>query len=260
MKCGILIIGSLLWDDSNERPAWRAARLKMDSQVPVRAPFYYGRKSGEQRGHTFTMTFATAQASSQGIIVPCVADISNIEGLIAEAKALWKAEDANPKDGQIHKSWGCVGALFNPRVKDQKLAADWASHFRTVKAQRVSIVDDDGRLGMAWPVTLDGKPADFDVILATANKPEADRPAASAVADAWIAQNGGHERYFFENVRHGIRTPDDAEIWRRIHERLPSWLKPEAHKEAVDILRAERAAGDLIEPCAPTASRQGDVG
>ena len=242
MRCGILIIGSLLWDDSNQRPAWRAARLKMDAQVPVRAPFYYGRKSGEQRGHTFTMTFATGQPSAQGIIVPSVAEISNIKGLIEEANALWRAEDAHAKDGQTHKSWGCVGALFNPRIKDQKLAADWANHFRTVKAQGVSIVDDDGRLGMAWPVTLDGAPADFDIILATANKPETDRPTASDVADAWIDQIGGHEKYFFENVRHGIRTPDDAEIWRRIHERSPSWLKPGEYKEAVDILRAERAA------------------
>lgn len=240
MRCGILIIGSLLWDDSNDRAAWREARLKIVSQVPVRAPFYYGRKSGEKRGHTFTMTFGTGKSSAQGIIVPCVAKIAGIADLIEEANALWRAEDANATAGQIYKSWGCVGALFNPKVTDQKLAADWADHFRRVRAQGVSVIGADGRLGIPWPVTLGREPADFDVILATATKPEADRPTARDVADAWIAQTGGHENYFFENVLHGIRTPDDGDIWCRIQERSPSWLKPEAHKQAVDILRAER--------------------
>lgn len=188
------------------------------------------------------MTLGTGKASAQGVIVPCVEEISGIAGLIEEANALWKAEDAYAEDGQIHKEWGCVGALFNQKMKDQKLAADWAHYFREVKAQRVSIIGEDGRLGMAWPVTLDGAPVEFDVILATATKPQADRPTAEDVANAWIAQTGGHEEYFFENVRHGIRTPDDADIWRRIQERSPTWLTPESHKQAVGILRAECGA------------------
>lgn len=241
MRCGILIIGSLLWDDKNDRPAWRQARLDIGSQVPVRAPFYYGRKS-EKRGDTFSMSFGTGKPSAQGIIVPCVAKIAGIAELIEEAKALWRAEDAKANAGQIHKSWGCVGALFNPKVTDRKLASDWSDYFRRVDAPGVSVIGADGRLGIPWPVTLGGKPADLDVILATATKPEADRPTARDVADAWIAQTGGHENYFFENVRHGIRTPDDGDIWCRIEEQSPSWLKPEAHKQAVDILRAERVA------------------
>jgi hypothetical protein len=54
-------------------------------------------------------------------------------------------------------------------------------------------------------------------------------------------QCGGWESYFFENVRHGILTPDDGEIWRIIEEQSPCWLNSKKHKKAVDILRSERA-------------------
>jgi hypothetical protein len=47
----------------------------------------------------------------------------------------------------------------------------------------------------------------------------------------------GHERYFFENVRHGIRTPDDQLIWQRIEQKNPPWLHKAAYAEAIAIFR-----------------------
>ena len=54
-----------------------------------------------------------------------------------------------------------------------------------------------------------------------------------------ICQDQGHESYFFENVRYGIRTPEDRLIWQRIEERRPRWLEGPAYGDAVAILRAE---------------------
>jgi hypothetical protein len=66
-----------------------------------------------------------------------------------------------------------------------------------------------------------------------------DVATARTIADAWLSQSQGYESYFFNNVQHGIRTADDLEIWRRIEDRLPRWIKSEAYREAIEILRAE---------------------
>ncbi len=62
----------------------------------------------------------------------------------------------------------------------------------------------------------------------------------------------GYERYFFENVRHGIRTPEDLNIWRRIAERSPEWLKEPGYAEVVSLLKSEAAHG-----CPPSFSGRG---
>lgn len=243
MRCGILIIGSLLWDDgkTGERAAWRAARLDVGARTPVRVPVHYGRESGS-RGNTYTMAFRPGESSAQAVLVPCAAKSETAEMLVAEANALWQAEDANAKPGALHKPWGCVGALFKQETASVSLAVEWTAHFRKVNAQCVSLINADSLLDINWPATLDGQPADFDVILGTATRPETEPATAPAIADAWADQHGGHENYFFNNVKHGIRTPDDLDIWRRIEERSPPWLNSAAYEEAIDILRAEAKA------------------
>ena len=241
MRCGILIIGSLLWDNKkNGRADWRQTRLNVADRVFVKAPFYYGRKS---RSKTFTMVLRTGEPSARGVLVPCAKEFENIDDLIEEAKTLWQAEDPKATPGCICKSWGCIGALFGPKLANSNLMEGWIKFFRKEKGQCLPVVDSDGKLKIPWPNIMDGQPADLDVILATATKPNVELPpTAQAIADAWIEQCGGHERYFFNNVQHGIRTSDDSEIWRKIEERSPRWLKAEAYKEAIEILRSEETA------------------
>lgn len=242
MRCGVLIIGSLLWDNKTDgREAWRKTQLNVADKVSVKAPFYYGRKSCS-RGNIFTMVFGTGEPSARGVLVPCAKEFEKIDGLIEEAKFLWKAEDPKAKSGCIHKPWGCVGALFRPKLANSDWMEGWTDHFRKVKDRCVSVVDSDGKLSIPWPNTMDGQPADIDVILATATKPDAEQPTAQAIADALISQCNRNECYFFNNVRCGIRTSDDSEIWRKIEECSPSWLKAEAYKEAIEILRSEETA------------------
>lgn len=233
MRAGILIIGSLLWDNC-QRQAWRRSRLRVDRGVHVSAPICYGRRAAS-RGNTFTMTFVTDVAQGQAVLVPCIASIAGVGGLVSEAQALWKAELSTAAPESICASWGSVGVLFAPTV-GAELRAGWEAYFRS-HASPVAPVDEAGLLRIAWPVTRQGKPADVEVVLATATKAEVTRPTVTAVADAWTDQNAGHERYFFENVRHGIRTPEDHLIWQRIEHKNPSWLREGTYAEAVALLR-----------------------
>lgn len=241
MRCAILLAGSLLWDSgkNGERDAWRETRLTLANKVQVKAPLYYGRKS-QSRGNTFTMTLGTDDSLARGILAPCTASIDTIDELMDEISALWLAEAPTAPRGSFHKGWGCVGALFGTNATKSGLADQWKTRFHAAKSTPPSAIDADGRLNIPWPRTVDDQPiTDFDVILATATRPEGARPDAATIAKAWIEQDGGHERYFFENVRHGIRTPDDGDIWQIFEERTPRWLKPGAYEQAVDILRAE---------------------
>jgi hypothetical protein len=81
------------------------------------------------------------------------------------------------------------------------------------------------------------------MILATATRPEQQQPTPTDIADAWVTQSGGHERYFFENVRHGIRTPEDGAIWKRIEAQSPSWLSNPAYAQPIALLRSEVTDG-----------------
>jgi len=235
MRTGILIIGSLLWDNC-QRDTWRRARLRVDRRLHVKAPIYYGRRS-TKRGRTFTMTLEPDGALGRAVLVPCGSTIASPAGLVAEAEALWKAEQSTAVATGIGASWGCVGALFAPTVTAE-WRAGWATYFRS-HASPVPPVDGAGTLRIAWPVTAGNRPTDVEMILATATRADATRPPATEIADAWIDQNDGHERYFFENVRHGIRTPVDGDIWKRIENRNPGWLRDEKYAEAIALLRAE---------------------
>ena len=245
MRTGILIIGSLLWDNGH-RGAWRESRLCVQDKVYVKAPIRYGRRS-TSRGNTFTMTFGIDDTLGQAVLVPCVTGVGEVAGLVAEAEALWKAEEPFAAANSIGGPWGCVGVVFRTENTQADWLATWRNHFRS-KASAIPPVDDQGILRIPWPVTTaEGRPAEVGAVLATATKAEAKRPTATEIADAWIDQRYGHERYFFENVRHGIRTAEDGLIWRRIEERAPCWLRSGEHAEAVELLRA-KAAGRLTSP------------
>ena len=242
MKCGILIIGSLYWDDEPGRIDWRERQLKMAESIRVRAPIYFGRKS-RSWGYTYTMTLRQGDPTGWALLLPCQRRIQTIEDMNVEAEELWKAEAIEPKSGRFGASWGVVGALFGNDEARESLAPAWKSCFQADGRKGLSVVGDDGVLNIKWPETEDGAPANLDVILAAATKPEeSEPPGPDKVADAWIHQSEGHERYFFQNVRHGIRTSDDGEIWRRIEERKPDWLKCEKYANMIATLQTNAAS------------------
>ena len=185
------------------------------------------------------MTFADDGALGQGLLVPCRANFLDAAAVVVEAQELWRPEKRGAAGCSISGAWGCVGLVFRDQPVPAPWLRTWAEHFHR-NACPVPPVDADGLLGIPWPVMPACSPvSDVRVLLATATKADATRPSAEEIADAWVCQDQGHESYFFENVRYGIRTPEDRLIWQRIEKRRPRWLEGPAYGDAVAILRAE---------------------
>jgi len=182
------------------------------------------------------MTIGIEGSLGQAVVVPCRTTLADVAALLAEAEALWQAEQPGARAGKISASWGCVGVRFHDEPPPTDWFNAWAERFRA-KASPVAPVNHDGLLEIEWPAVAAA--IAVDVILATATRSDENLPRPEDIADAWINQDQGHERYFFENVRCGIRTPEDLLIWKRIEERRPSWLGRNVDAEAVAILRGE---------------------
>jgi hypothetical protein len=132
LSIGILIIGSLYWEQDDVRLAWRE-RLRMEDAVDVDAPIRYGRIS-ENRGNTYTMVFARGCPPGRAKAVPCLNAASTAEELITEAEHLWAAECRAPMNGRISANWGCVALTANPqRAIHAEILAGWAARVRRAR-------------------------------------------------------------------------------------------------------------------------------
>lgn len=128
LKGGVLIIGSLLWQDylnkqgDDIRKTWRSEHLLTDNKNMVKAPIRYGRYSDNSK--VFTMTFSktvTKNKFETAYFVPLSKPfITTIEELFKEATALSNAEGMN---GNFANSWASLGILFNENRIDKKLKA-----------------------------------------------------------------------------------------------------------------------------------------
>ena len=227
LTAGVLIIGSLFWDSEQGRPAWREARLDMVSAQSVTAPIRYGRLSGKGRGHTYTTVFSRLAGIGHGKAVRCSRPIATPADLLAEAEALWKAEQPGANAGRIADYWGCVAVLCNPERKlPEDLLKAWTDRIRaepnsgnvTQTKAEGRLIDENGRLLIAWPTCVDrGVPLRFDLLLVTANDPEIstarpDYPDVATIVGAWNGATAKHAEYFWKNAENAIHTFQDDEI------------------------------------------------
>jgi hypothetical protein len=240
MRCAILIIGSLFWDESVEREAWRSNRLCLRARESVKSPIEYGRRA-RRWGNSYTMTFVDDSPAGLAVLVPCASSMCRFEDLIEEAYHLWQVEQHGVSRRCLGADWGCVGAMFRFGISLDWHEA-WTEAFQR-KSSPIPPVGPDGILNIPWPTLPNGMLADFDVILGTSTRRESTRPTANMIADAWVHQSHHHERYFFENVKSGIRTSKDLDIWMRIEEQSPPWINQSIYGEAMNILRNEVEIG-----------------
>jgi hypothetical protein len=241
MRTGILIVGSLWWDTREERTKWREESLLLKEAIRVKAPLRYSRRS-QSRGGTFTMVLSTTGGYGEALIVPCRNEASTLDALVTEAEHLWAAEQPGAAAGSISAAWGSVGVRFRDESVACYVVEGWADHFAN-NGKAVPPITTTGKLNIPWPFsgTTDAVTT-LDLILATATQAESTPSTPEKVADAWIEQDEGQEAYFFENVRYGIRTPEDVAIWRRIEQRKPEWLSNSQYSDVVEILRAEASS------------------
>jgi hypothetical protein len=225
---GILVIGSLYWEDDNIRQAWRRDRLRMQEAVDVRAPIRYGRIS-EGRGNTYTMVFSRGCEPGQAKVVPCQDEVRTPADLVEEAEHLWAAERKAPRNGRINAGWGCVTLLPNPhREIHAEILNGWAARVARARAKPYGnvwqapgegvLVNERGILQIAWPTSIaDNSPVALDLLLATATEPTSEGSprryaTAEEIAAAWRKDREDNVRYFRNNVQCGIRTFDDEAL------------------------------------------------
>ena len=224
VQIGVLIIGSLYWDKSEPRAAWRNERLDFEREERVRVPIRYGRRS-TTRGDTYTMVISSGLAEQdfgEACAVPCASD-----DLFSEAEHLWAAERDVPDgaDGTMAKGWGCVGFLEHPNGRvDGEERKRWTNRVQGKPCygslphgrNERSAVDNSGFLSIDWPKTLNGSLLEWDVLLATATRPTLDNgeyPSSRDIAQAWQTTKGQAEvKYFWENRNNGIKTFQDDEL------------------------------------------------
>lgn len=220
LRIGVLIIGSLLWDDEQGRLAWRKDQLRLDEAVAVRVPIRYGRKA-KGRNDTYTMVLSRKAPLGTAQVIPCQGKGSE---LFEQAIHLWCAESGEQATREISATWGCVALLARENRVPQQQLEKWAlqvsskSIYKTLRHahDEEELVSSSGLLLIDWPKRVDNdEPVDLDVLLATTNEPELlgdppDYPKANDIATAWL-QNG-HEYYFRNNRERGIHTFEDEQI------------------------------------------------
>ena len=218
LSVGVLIIGSLYWDQTGGRDGWRATRLQREHGWLVKAPIRYGRLS---QNKTYTMVFAELGEGQlgQARVLQCRNSVSSIQELVIEAEWLWAAERRNSQRLGISSDWGCVALLCNPGSEiQQELLDGWARHvgfnYRADSGRRV---DSRGILQIDWPLLSDDTgPVPLDMLLATSNNPTGHLPSVEAIAEAWKLHG---DNYFRKNRAHSIYTFEDDALARVLDQR-----------------------------------------
>jgi hypothetical protein len=230
LKGGVIIIGSLLWQDylhkkdDDIRRNWRENHLDVDNRIPVKLPIRYGRKSGKAGSEIMTMVFSNRMARKYGFgfIVPLKKRITSRDELLDEAVALSAAEGM---EGDFIRPWGILTYLLNDSLVDANQKKEIVRVFKLRKnaefdaldyrvGRERSCVTNSLKLNINWvtPI-LDGdrpKIEQLHFLLATATKPMEHLPSPKEIAET--IKSDSNRKYFLNNLRNGIITREDFEI------------------------------------------------
>ena len=198
---GVLIVGSLLWEESEIRDKWRLQCLDLKQRQLVSLPIRYGRIS-TTRNCTYTMVFSseckTQENLGTGVFIPFTVNPINFEQLEVHVKRMISAEFNKEKNlSSQNWDWGAMGISFNPNVQsdDSKVGKE------------TSVISKAGILSIDWQ-NLHEK---IDFVIATVIKPELKNyPTVKNIADRIVVNE--YDKYFRENRREGIITFQDLEV------------------------------------------------
>lgn len=231
INAGVLIIGSLFWQDyldqkgDNIRLNWRNSRLAIDDKIAVKVPIRYGRISASGIP---TMVFSNKMKNKLGFgyVVPFKSVINNYEELLCETMALSAAEGMK---GNFVRNWGVLAYLMNEGKINVNTKKEIIKLFKQRKNQSFDpneykvgrekpCVTMSLKLDIIWLKTLSSsdqaKLDQFDCLFATATNPENKLITINEIATGIRADND--RRYFLNNVSNGIITYEDFEIARAI--------------------------------------------
>jgi len=128
LQGGVLIIGSLLWDEEKGRPQWRTERLTENNAQAVAVPIRYGRFSNGRGAYTmvFSRLCYRHKVLGQGVVVPFTRLIATFDDLRIEVERLDAAEGMDGNWG-----WGAIGLLKNASSKfPEHFLEQWTAYFK----------------------------------------------------------------------------------------------------------------------------------
>jgi hypothetical protein len=229
LKGGVLIIGSLYWQDYRDNPTdnirinWRKAQLDMQNATNVSVPIKYGRFSGkiEDGVQTYTMVFDNTLEPSQygsAKAVPFKNQPQIWVELENEVIELSKAEGKEKKFLKGNYAWGVCCIVFNPNLREEikeYILLEWEKGLKEYTTSYKVFENDydglsvskKGELLIEWP----NEAMDFDYLIATSTRPKF-RDDNCPITPKEIADYVNNRPYFFENIKAGIKTYQDEEI------------------------------------------------
>jgi hypothetical protein len=234
LRAGIIIIGSLIWDQTATRKAWRT-ELDIAKKVLVELPIRYGRKSRQDgvRKGTYTMVFSNdvADEPGQGLVVPIKKLIMSEEELRDQVLKLSDAEGISSQT--ISKEWGTVSVAINPFLEDKRkneIETMWSRVINTFINQNNylgPIYNNFGEGNEPRSITHDLKLntnletlfrqcTGLEILLATSNAIRLDDggtnryPTPKQIAAAIYKNN--YSDYFLSNRLYSIKTFEDEKI------------------------------------------------
>jgi hypothetical protein len=239
MKGGVLIIGSLLWQDNlkendNIRKKWREKYLREHEKIVVKAPIRYGRLS---KNDVYTITFSNS--CSRNKMGTCYfipfkqTSITTFDTLKRESEEVSNAEGMEKqflKTTEQGEVWSVLGILINPKTVEKKIARLIYNKWKKLIKENGGFnpkefkighekpcVDKRGKLNIDWPMALDKRYEDvingFDFMIATATKPTK-YPDITELAEK--VRSDTKRYYFIENYKSGITTYQDIEVINRM--------------------------------------------
>ncbi len=219
-KGGVLIIGSLIWEEQDIRKNWRNQNLNMDEKILVSLPIRYGRIS-KSRNCTYSMIFSSECKSSEkigkGYFIPFQEELT-VKKILEQGKLLIDAEHhKNTNLEKFYWPWGCLGIAINPKINEEKskeLREEWERKFSNKfdpnqyrVEQENPIVSKMGVLDIGWQKELN----DFDFVIGIATKPKLEfYPTPREIAIKMIVNK--YDKYFNENKKWSIVTFQDVDI------------------------------------------------
>lgn len=234
LKSGVIVIGSLLWQDylekqgDNIRVNWRNSNLDMESKIPVRVPIRYGRISQNKGIPTMIYSNRMKNRPGFGYAIPFQNSINNAEELLKEAIALSVAEGMK---GNFIRKWGALSYLLNENRIDSRLKKEIIKIFKNRKEMDLNIdeykvlrekscLTKSLKLNIDWLQPIDSKDRDsldrFDFLMAVVTQPLPNDRLLSFDEIAQRVASDNERRYFINNLGNGIITQDDFEISKRL--------------------------------------------
>lgn len=234
LRGGVLIIGSLFWQDDLDstrkdglRKKWRNERLDMSKATKVSVPIRYGRFSGSAKkgNQTYTMIFdreLPKERFGTGMVVPLKNNPHNWSELNFEVKKLSSAEGEGSEfikwATEKNEAWCICAICFNPKADEQTktdILKKWEhtlkenkdGHLYFAKAPNKFNLNIRGELEISWPTEAEG----LDYLIATSTQPR-NRAGVSKLTIQEIADHVSNRDYFKHNLDNEISTYQDNDI------------------------------------------------